>query len=523
MKRSTFVLSGAAAGLAAAAPRFAVAAGPAATVKIGFLDSFTGVFSDLGAYHRAGALLALEDANRRGRVKYEFSFADDASKPAIATSEARRLATQEKVDVLFGGVSSANGLALSPLALELGIFNLEIGPQDSSITGAKAGKLTYRFGPNARMLFAPLLRRALALGRKWYFIQADYALGRDGYQQLSDALKRAGGTEVGHDIVPLGTSDFSSVLTKVRNSGADVLILANSGLDAANTAKQFVDFGLNKKMKLAGIALEDIYYKAIPLDAIAGATFPVIWTPSVSGEREEARCPPRARHPRPDLQPPLPWLRSPHGAGRPDRSRRHDGPREARRRVRQPQLRRRKGLEGNVARVRPPSDPGHLRRRRRPVEDVRQDASDVRRGRRGARTRVRRQLRLALGEGRDHGDGRPEDRRSRGVYAQARVASTVGHPIDGRDCGCLYVRAGSELRCFARCAAHGPSFLDLPDGTGVFEPELVQTLVDADAGVVLLYAPVLPETEAFRKIRELRRLREDNSRSRQVQNGSMKR
>jgi hypothetical protein len=32
------------------------------------------------------------------------------------------------------------------------------------------------------------------------------------------------------------------------------------------------------------------------------------------------------------------------------------------------------------------------------------------------------------------------------------------------------------LRRFARCAAHGPSFLDLPVGAGVFESELVQTL-----------------------------------------------
>ncbi len=256
-------------------------------MKIGFLDSFTGVFSDLGACHRAGALLALEDANRRGRVKYEFAFGDDASKPAIATSEARRLVTQEKADVLFGGVSSANGLALSPLALDLGIFNLEIGPQDS-LDHRRQGRQAH-LSVRAQRAHADRAGDAprAGAGQKWYFIQADYALGRDGYAQLSEALKRAGGSEVGHDVVPLGTADFSSVLTKLRNSGADVLILANSGLDAANTAKQFVDFGLNKKMKLAGIALEDIYYKAIPLDAIAGATFPVIWTPSVSGSAKK--------------------------------------------------------------------------------------------------------------------------------------------------------------------------------------------------------------------------------------------
>jgi branched-chain amino acid transport system substrate-binding protein len=282
MKRSTFVQSAAAAGVLAAVPRFTVAAGPAATVKIGFLDSFSGVFSDIGAIHKMGAMMALEDANRKGRIKYEFAFGDDGSKPPIGGTEFLRLVTQENVDVVVGGTSSGVGLANSARAEELGIFNVIVGGQDSAITGAKAGKTTYRFGPNVRMLNNALSRRALALGKKWYFIQSDYALGKDAYEQLSATLKRAGGTEVGHDVLPLGTSDFSSVLTKVKNSDADVLVLANSGLDATNTAKQWVQFGLNKRMHLTGISLEDFYYNSINLDDIQGATFPVLWAPSVS-------------------------------------------------------------------------------------------------------------------------------------------------------------------------------------------------------------------------------------------------
>jgi branched-chain amino acid transport system substrate-binding protein len=233
--------------------------------------------------HRLGADLAIADFNKKaGRVKYEFVYGDDGSKPATAGTEARRLVDQEKVDVLFGGTSSAIGLSMNALALELGVFDLLVGPQDSSITADKASKLTYRFGPNIRMMLKPLVRRALALGKKWYFLQADYAFGKDGYAQLSEALKRAGGSEVGHDVVPLGTADYSSVLTKLRNSDAEVFALCVSGLDAANAAKQWASFGLNKKQKLIGISLEDTYWKAVPLDAVQGATFPVLWSPTVS-------------------------------------------------------------------------------------------------------------------------------------------------------------------------------------------------------------------------------------------------
>jgi branched-chain amino acid transport system substrate-binding protein len=284
MKRKNFLAAAAATGAALSTPRFALAAGPAAEVKIGFLDSFSGVFSDIAAYHKTGALLALADANKKSRVTYSFSYGDDGSKPAQAITELQRLVSQENVDVIFGGTSSANGLALNAKCPELGIFNQEVGQADSSITGAKAGKLTYRFTPNGRMVFAPLAQRVLAQGKKWYFVQADYAFGKDGYSELSAKLARAGGTEVGHDVLPLGTSDFSSALTKIRNSDADVLMMCLSGQDAANCAKQYVDFGLNKKMKLAGMNLEDFYYKTISLDTLAGATFPVMWSPYCSDE-----------------------------------------------------------------------------------------------------------------------------------------------------------------------------------------------------------------------------------------------
>jgi branched-chain amino acid transport system substrate-binding protein len=290
MNRSGFLASGGAAAVLASVPRPSLAAGPAATVKIGFLDSFSGVFADIAGYHKAGALLALADANKKGRVRYEFAYGDDTSKPAQANIEVQRLVSQENVDLIFGGTSSASGLALNAKCLELGIFNLSVGPIDSAITGAKAGKLTFRFSPNGHMIYAPLAQRVLAQGKKWYFVQADYAFGKDGYTGMSAILQRSGGTEVGHDVVPLGTNDFSSVLTKIRNTDADVLLLCLSGQDAANCAKQYVDFGLNKKMRLAGINFEDFYYKAIPLDALAGATFPVMWSPACSdGARKIAR------------------------------------------------------------------------------------------------------------------------------------------------------------------------------------------------------------------------------------------
>jgi len=281
MKRNAFVAAGGALAAAAALPAPLFAAAPA-TVKIGFLDSFSGVLSDIAGYHKIGANIALAEANARGRTKYEFVYGDDASKPAVGATEARRLVEQEKVDVMLFGTSSAVALAIMPLTLGANIFTVLIGPQDGSITGDHASLNTFRFAPNAAMFARVLGQRILASGKKWSFIVEDYAFGRDSYNRLSALLKRAGGTEIGVDFTHVGTADFSSVYTKIRNTDTDQVVLCQGGLDVALAAKQFVDFGLQKKMKLAGMTLEDFYYKTLPLDQLAGSVFAVIWTPTVS-------------------------------------------------------------------------------------------------------------------------------------------------------------------------------------------------------------------------------------------------
>jgi ABC-type branched-subunit amino acid transport system substrate-binding protein len=87
---------------------------------------------------------------------------------------------------------------------------------------------------------------------------------------------------VGADFTHVGTTDFSSIYTKIRNTDTDQVVLCQGGLDVALAAQQFAQFDLHKKMKLAGMTLEDFYAKTLPLDALAGSVFALVWAPSVS-------------------------------------------------------------------------------------------------------------------------------------------------------------------------------------------------------------------------------------------------
>lgn len=281
-KRVSFIAGSAAVAASAVVPRKIRAANP--TIKIGYIDSFSGPLADIGQHQHTAVSIAIDEVNRRGGTRFELFAADDTSKPAVGTTEARRLISQENVDVLMTGTSSAITLAVGPLAEQTGIFMLAIGPQDTSITGEKAQRVVFRYAPNVEMQVRAISKRLLSQGNKWYFIVNDFAYGKDCYARLSARLKAAGGTDLGFDLLPLGTNDYSASLTKVRNSDADTLVLCLGGFDGAKTTKQFVDFGLQKRMKLGGVSgsIEDYYWKAIPTDDLVGSTFSVTWAPSVS-------------------------------------------------------------------------------------------------------------------------------------------------------------------------------------------------------------------------------------------------
>jgi len=91
-------------------------------------------------------------------------------------------------------------------------------------------------------------------GDSWFFITADYTFGQALQRDTTAFVTEAGGKVLGSIKYPFpGTTDFSSVLLQAQASGAKVLGLANAGTDTVNTIKQAQEFGINSKMKLAGL------------------------------------------------------------------------------------------------------------------------------------------------------------------------------------------------------------------------------------------------------------------------------
>src|SRR5262245_16635161 len=85
-------------------------------IRIGEINSYSGVATVYTFPYREGLLLATKEINDAGGVlgrPLEFIFRDDKLKPDEAVKAARELVLQEKVDMLAGCISSSVGLALS--------------------------------------------------------------------------------------------------------------------------------------------------------------------------------------------------------------------------------------------------------------------------------------------------------------------------------------------------------------------------------------------------------------------------
>ncbi|MGB8265279.1 MAG: ABC transporter substrate-binding protein [Candidatus Velthaea sp.] len=265
-------------------PRDVIAAGGGATVKIGHIDGFSGVYASASQSQQYGLEVAVADAMKKNsRITYEIVKGDDNSKPAVGGNEAKRLISQEKVDVLTGCLSSAVGLAVSSIAEESGVFFLAIGTHDTNITGPKANKVTFRQTCSNAMLANAVGPALLKFGKKWYFLTADYAFGNDAHARLQKILLAQGGQELGNDLHPLGQTDYSSYLTKARNSGADVLVLCNYGPDTQNATKAAVQLGLTKTMKFGGILSGNDVAIGLPVDDLVGSTWGYVWGPEAGG------------------------------------------------------------------------------------------------------------------------------------------------------------------------------------------------------------------------------------------------
>ena len=242
-------------------------------IRIGILNDQSGVFADYqGEGSVIAARMAVEDAGgKAGGVPVEVVSADHQNKTDIGLGIARRWFDQDGVDVVMDVPNSAIALGVSTLAREKNKVLIGSGAGTAELTGRQCSPNTIHWTYDTWALGHGLAKALVAGGgKRWFFITADYAFGKDLEGSASEEVKAQGGTVLGAARHPLGASDYSSFLLQAQASGADVIGIANAGDDTNNTIKQAAEFGLGATQKLAGLIINVTNIPPLGLPATQG-------------------------------------------------------------------------------------------------------------------------------------------------------------------------------------------------------------------------------------------------------------
>jgi branched-chain amino acid transport system substrate-binding protein len=236
----------------------ALSASPAAAqdrpVKIGVLGDQDSAYSDLGGKGSVvAAQMAIDDFGKTVLGKpIQLVGADHQNKPEVASNIARRWYDREGVDMITDLTNSAVAIAVQNISKEKKKIDLVTSTATTALTNEECSPYGVHWTFDAYALSVGTARTLVEQGGKsWYFITADYTFGYNLEENATRVIKGNGGKVLGSSKAPLNTTDFSSQLLEAKASGAEVIGLANSGADTANSIKQAAEFGIMKGQKLA--------------------------------------------------------------------------------------------------------------------------------------------------------------------------------------------------------------------------------------------------------------------------------
>ncbi|MGH7266912.1 MAG: ABC transporter substrate-binding protein [Candidatus Rokuibacteriota bacterium] len=255
---------------------------PDKAFKIGHMTFFTGPAAVLGEPSYKGLMLAVDEINAKGGLlgkrKIEVLKADEAAGTDANVKEMRRMKLSEQIDLFTGVISSGNTPALGPVAEELKLLTIFVdGCTDFLFDKAV---------PNPHYIFritniqsADGVTAALAMAQAWpqvrkvAHIHPDYSYGRNAFDHIRIVNEKLlpGSQVVSEGWPKLGTTDFTSHITKAISAKPDVLVSSVWGGDYVAFYKQALRYDLFKKMKFASTIAFGVAPHAIGKDHPEGA------------------------------------------------------------------------------------------------------------------------------------------------------------------------------------------------------------------------------------------------------------
>ncbi len=229
-------------------------------IKVGIPYPYTGPQASQGLQMKAAATLLFEQKGMKvGARKIELIYEDDETKADIALTKAKKLVEFDKVDVISGFLSAATGYAVRDYLHEKKI------PTLIAAAGAKHSRDGYspwifRVTPSTFQYTYEPSKWWVQKGykgktyKKVAFVGADYASPREVIVAFKKGFEEVGGKVVQDLWPPMGCPDYGPYLSAIKVDEVDAMVVAMWAGDSTRIVKQWVEYGLNRRLPIIGVA-----------------------------------------------------------------------------------------------------------------------------------------------------------------------------------------------------------------------------------------------------------------------------
>ena len=228
-------------------------------IYIGLILPFSGGSATQAAYQKAGIEAYLKFCHpdgiaSLGGARIEFVEADTESTSDIGVSAMDRLCSDERISAIIGGYNSGVAAAMAPLATKYQVPYLLTNAVGHYINNVDSNYV-FRANPDDispvedYMGFWAFLNEKYGIS-KIFIINDSTELGTTNAENSKKQIEylQNQGVDisiVGTEFIQAGASDFSSIINKVKASGADIIFPSVAAADAILLYQQILEYGLD--------------------------------------------------------------------------------------------------------------------------------------------------------------------------------------------------------------------------------------------------------------------------------------
>lgn len=214
-------------------------------IKIGFIGPLSGDAAIYGEAMKNGLQLAVDEVNNLGKNKLEILIQDSKCSGPEALTAVQKLINVDGVKYILGAVCSGEVLGALPATEKARVVFMGQG-SSPDITGK--GDYFFRTWPSDLMSMSDLITYLSKNNSKISSVteKTDYAMALN--RVFEEKVKELGIVKTTSDFYSPDTKDFRSVLSKIKTSAPDVLLInAQTGAAASRIAKQAREIGISSR------------------------------------------------------------------------------------------------------------------------------------------------------------------------------------------------------------------------------------------------------------------------------------